>query len=1053
MYNLVTESTIRSAPRISNINTDRLPEELSRIFATIVELRSSVTVDNDLQSETIRKEIAMLKSLALNLQTIVAVYRKHEHHRSAAFVGATAHYLLMQIQALQSKVKLYTAQIEEDFISSSVAAILLFMIANSPADASEIASKLLYSTEGSNGLLMKLIILLAQGNLTAISQEEVSLAINNEKDEYDAAVDKLWDYLSLGIVQMASELIGIASVTRQDYFSTVMELAVHTQENADVESAFPGPFHLAQLLRTLGDQLVERGIVKIKAPAHVDPIMWDETLSSMARQRPYLWENHTDAIDKDFLKRGMSSVLTFPTGAGKSTLSELKIASVVLSGSNVLYLVPTHALEDQMRSNIRRIFGQTITVEGTVSIDGEYTEIDAATPTVAIMTPERCLTMLSMESNRFDNIGLVVFDEFHLIHGKGDANDRRNIDAMFCLLSLFEKLPNADYLLISAMVQNGEEIADWIRAVTNRQCICLNSQWKPTRQIQACVVYDASDLKELNESLISFKKKVKPKNGRISSPGQAIVREIKARPLNFFSLRNMWDSTSEDDYRITRILPDKVQLSASAFWKVTPNRNEVASEYAAHFCSLGIKTLVFVSDPRIANSTKKRVLEKIGDAQPEHKDFEKQRVFELTSLKAELGDLKYSFFSLDEKVAVHHGDLMPLERGLCEGFFKEEGGYDVIVATPTLAQGINLPAEVVIIAGDDKFDAASQKVESIAPHELLNAAGRAGRAGMSSQGVVLVIPGIVVGIDGRKIDTRWWELKDKVFSKSDQCLIVQDPLNQLIDSLSSAETLTSEQLGLILKLKPESISASETRSIFKKSFAAYGHGKTDTLKDFDEKVDRLIAIRNGLHKSTTMPLWAESVSLKMGVDSAAVMALGSNADSTVMNDIASLTVVDCVKWFFTWLRNNPQYFLSFFTKPSTLNDFYEILCVTKSKSNLNDIITRLGNVEDLLLAYLKGETFESMEKKIIDKPDQYLSHARTFILKVVPEFSYVFGIFALTMKEMFLADGGDSSEFPEVLKVLASCIREGFDSVEKLHRKTGSRFSRVEVHREFASKS
>jgi hypothetical protein len=53
----------------------------------------------------------------------------------------------------------------------------------------------------------------------------------------------------------------------------------------------------------------------------------------------------------------------------------------------------------------------------------------------------------------------------------------------------------------------------------------------------------------------------------------------------------------------------------------------------------------------------------------------------------------------------------------------------------------------VIIAEDSRFDQAKDRREVLQAQELLNAAGRAGRAGQNANGIVLVIPGKVVGID------------------------------------------------------------------------------------------------------------------------------------------------------------------------------------------------------------------------------------------------------------------------------------------------------------------
>lgn len=85
-------------------------------------------------------------------------------------------------------------------------------------------------------------------------------------------------------------------------------------------------------------------------------LSYGKAFGKISKERPYLWENHKDAVDTNFLDPGISSVLTLPTGAGKSTLSELKIASCLYSGRKVIYLVPTHALEDQVNKNLKTFF-------------------------------------------------------------------------------------------------------------------------------------------------------------------------------------------------------------------------------------------------------------------------------------------------------------------------------------------------------------------------------------------------------------------------------------------------------------------------------------------------------------------------------------------------------------------------------------------------------------------------------------------------------------------------------------------------------------------------
>jgi helicase len=76
-------------------------------------------------------------------------------------------------------------------------------------------------------------------------------------------------------------------------------------------------------------------------------------------------------------------------------------------------------------------------------------------------------------------------------------------------------------------------------------------------------------------------------------------------------------------------------------------------------------------------------------------------------------------------VAFHHAGLTAAQRKAVEGGFKA-GKLKLLVATPTLAAGINLPARTVIIRDIKRFEAGSGQVY-IPVREIKQMAGRAGR--------------------------------------------------------------------------------------------------------------------------------------------------------------------------------------------------------------------------------------------------------------------------------------------------------------------------------------
>jgi replicative superfamily II helicase len=106
------------------------------------------------------------------------------------------------------------------------------------------------------------------------------------------------------------------------------------------------------------------------------------------------------------------------------------------------------------------------------------------------MTPESCLVRMSFNPELYENVGLFVFDECHLLHSKTqDVTDKRCIDSMLCLLRILELSPDVDLLLMSAMLSNNEELASWLSTLIQRNVLSLSMKWKPTRQAKGCVQF------------------------------------------------------------------------------------------------------------------------------------------------------------------------------------------------------------------------------------------------------------------------------------------------------------------------------------------------------------------------------------------------------------------------------------------------------------------------------------------------------------------------------------------------------------------------------------
>jgi helicase len=84
-------------------------------------------------------------------------------------------------------------------------------------------------------------------------------------------------------------------------------------------------------------------------------------------------------------------------------------------------------------------------------------------------------------------------------------------------------------------------------------------------------------------------------------------------------------------------------------------------------------------------------------------------------------------------VAYHNAGLSLEERLLVEDAFRD-GFLKVLISTTTLAMGVNLPADSVVIADYERWDPSNRINRNIDIAEYKNCAGRAGRLGQSQRG-------------------------------------------------------------------------------------------------------------------------------------------------------------------------------------------------------------------------------------------------------------------------------------------------------------------------------
>ena len=1078
MFDSITIDLINSAPEVPEIDIEELPERLTELYllATSLRLRSA---SNDLDTNNDLLDIALqLRKLADTYAIFVASGTNKDAERSSAFVSGFTYRIIHEASKVEPNIKPLDFELRNGTAPTSLMAVCLLLISGYTADSSALAQDIEDTLKQLKDILtdieyelVRSLVNLGKGDIESVllNRFEVGeVAVDEQLDISSRATQLLWRKITDGIYQIALQIVesepdfsfhrSVFEEVRDLSYTSLALSITDDREGPSIDAGlcFAGPYVLASLLLRLGDGLLGHTLPSIPPPDGVDHGAWVSLLSTIARHRPYLWQNHLQAIDSGYLENGVSSVIAFPTGAGKTTLSELKIAGALLSSKKVIVLSPTHALANQTRLGLTQIFNE-FDVKPSVIGDGYFsgTNIDAkpVLPDIAVMTPERCLLLVDVYPDLFQDVGLLVFDECHIMHPSRGIHDRRAIDAMMSFLKVSDASDPLDVVLMSAMVKNGEEIASWIENKIGRKCLSLNLQWKPTRQARGCVVYDQESIErldgDLTEAQRAARKAKKPKN-----PPVALKRKLLSLPYGFFGLQYSWESGQVKHYKLCQLLDDATLLSANTGWNLTGNKLETASDLAKSFHSKKIKVIVFCQSKSHCHSVQNKILDKIG-GNSSINEFTADENSLIEEIIDECGDVAGAILPSSDGIAVHHGLLNSGEKRLAEMYFQRSDGAQVIIATPTLAQGMNLPAQAVILAGVDRFDAASNQQALVSAHELLNACGRAGRAGHRPEGFVLMVPDRVVSFDADKarIGSKWMELKKSIFSQSDQCLDINDPIELILDNIQNDSDEFEKDINYFVNRLPlideifKDLNESRLKDFVNSSFAAFRMNAQGRDEELVEKVALLTSRRKGLlFNETEGVTWLDELASANGIASSIINSLSSHI---LKSGKPTYSCEEWLHWLFDWLTNQPDILNKYIRSEGVVRSFGNSKVISDDEGLTPDIFIQL---RPALSAWLNGLPLSDIEDAL-PKPLRRVNHfqrARNLSTQLTLDLSYLFGL----ATQIWQLSDELEGEVPLDLSLTANCIRNGVPTPEHYAvlmylQQTSNYVSRPHVCREY----
>lgn len=419
-----------------------------------------------------------------------------------------------------------------------------------------------------------------------------------------------------------------------------------------------------------------------------------------------LWPSQK-LLGKAGLFAGRSGVVQMPTSAGKTRSVEVILRSAFLSDrTRVAVLVaPFRALCHEIATSLRHAFkDEDIKVNelsDALQLDfvDQLTELlGQAAPTMRhlmVLTPEKLLYALRQEPALVSHIGLVVYDEGHQFD-----TGPRGITYELLLTEIKGLLPaSAQTVLISAVIKNAEAIGTWLNGIEPN--IVDGTGLLSTARSVAFATWS-----ERLGQLLFFE------SDSFTRPDYFVPRSIEAHKLELRGKERkarLFPQKGEDAWKDVSLYLG-IRLAPSGAVAVFCGRKDTASGLAERAVEVYERGFKLRSPAAVSDANEIQCLTHLATAH-----------FGADSMLAKAAGLG---------IFVHHGTT-PQGLRLSIEYAMQSELIKLVICTSTLAQGVNLPIRYLIVSG------VNQGAERIKTRDFQNLMGRAGRAGMHTEGLVL----------------------------------------------------------------------------------------------------------------------------------------------------------------------------------------------------------------------------------------------------------------------------------------------------------------------------
>lgn len=428
-----------------------------------------------------------------------------------------------------------------------------------------------------------------------------------------------------------------------------------------------------------------------------------------------LWPSQI-LIGENGIFKGKSATIQMPTSAGKTKATELIIRSAFLANRTNLAVIVApfralcHDIEDDLCKSFRNESAEIDELSDVYQMDYDLDNLNDKK--ILVLTPEKLLYMIRQTPELSQSIGLIIYDEGHQFDSPS-----RGTNYELLLASLKSMLPeNCQTILISAVMGNITDVDNWLNG--DNSGIINGKNIASTYRTIAFTSWIETKGK------IQFVNQANPELEEYYVP-----RIIEEQQLNKIGKE-----------RNNRHFPQKGDTNSIALYlgEKLVNQGSIAI-----FCGQrrSVKNLceqiydLLLRKYNLNNIISASNISEIG------------KIYDLYN--ANLGNCPYTIASkigiLSHHRTIPQGIRLSVEHAMKESLAK------FVICTSTLAQGVNMPLRYLII------NSTQQGKDVISVRDFQNLIGRAGRAGMYTEGGIIFANNTIY--ESRKKTKERWKWK------------------------------------------------------------------------------------------------------------------------------------------------------------------------------------------------------------------------------------------------------------------------------------------------------